>query len=182
MARRVLVLNTTYEPINVCSTRRAVVLLLKDRADILEADGPQIRSETLSLPRPIVIRLRDFVSVPRSDRRRLSRRVVLARDGHSCQYCGSTRHLTLDHVIPRSRGGGTSWDNVVTSCSQCNTRKGDRLPAEMGMTLRVRPRPPRPTDFLIAAPYALPDGWAPYLGLGDAFAPAAVGSVGAAPA
>lgn len=170
MARRVLVLNTTYEPINVCSTRRAVILLLKDRADVLEADGPQICAERVSLPRPTVIKLRDFVNVPRSDRRRLSRRVVLARDGHSCQYCGSTRHLTLDHVIPRSRGGSTSWDNVVTSCSHCNTHKGDRLLAEIGMILRARPRLPRPTDFLIASPCAVPEGWAPYLELAGVLA------------
>ena len=168
MAHRVLVLNTTYEPINVCSTRRAVVLLLKDKADILEAEGPQIRAERLSVPRPTVIKLRDFVVVPRGDHRRLSRRVVLARDGHSCQYCGGTRHLTLDHVIPRSRGGGTTWDNIVTSCSQCNTRKGDRLPAEMGMILRVRPRPPYLTHFLVASPHAVPDAWTAYLGFAAA--------------
>jgi 5-methylcytosine-specific restriction endonuclease McrA len=170
LARRVLVLNTTYEPINICSIRRAVVLLLKNRADVLETDGPDVRAETISVPRPVVIRLRDYVSVPRSDRRRLSRRVVLARDGHRCQYCGSTRHLTLDHVIPRSRGGATSWDNVVTSCSPCNTRKGDRLPAEIDMVPRMRPRPPRLTDFLTASPNAVPDGWMPYL----EYVPAAV--------
>lgn len=158
-----LVLNTTYEPINVCSTRRAVVLLLKDRADILEAGGPDLRAESFVLPQPVVIKLRSYVQVPRSDRRRLSRRVVLARDGHSCQYCGSTRYLTLDHVIPRSRGGSTSWDNVVTSCAQCNTRKGAHLPTEIGMLPRVRPRPPSLTDFLVASPHSMPAGWIPYL-------------------
>lgn len=163
MPRRVLVLNTTYEPINVCSTRRAVVLLLKDRADVLESGGAELRAEHLALPQPVVIKLRSYVQIPRSDRRRLSRRVVLARDGHSCQYCGSTRHLTLDHVIPRSRGGSTSWDNVVTSCSQCNTRKGAHLPTEIGMVPRVRPRPPSLTDFLVASPHSVPDGWMPYL-------------------
>lgn len=170
MARRVLVLNTTYEPINICSTRRAVILLLKNKADVLETDGPDIRAESFALPRPVVIKLRDYVAVPRGDRRRLSRRVVLARDGHRCQYCGSTRHLTLDHVIPRSRGGPTSWDNIVTSCSQCNTRKGDRLPAEIDMVPRVRPRAPRLTDFLTASPNTVPDGWIPYL----EYAPVAV--------
>ncbi|MHB0979023.1 MAG: HNH endonuclease [Thermoleophilia bacterium] len=163
MPRRVLVLNTTYEPINVCSTRRAVVLLLKDRAEILESGGFDLRAKHLSLPQPLVIKLRSYVQIPRSDRRLLSRRVVLARDGHCCQYCGSTRHLTLDHVIPRSRGGGTSWDNVVTSCSQCNTRKGAHLPTEIGMVPRVRPRPPSLTDFLVASAHAVPEGWIPYL-------------------
>jgi len=163
LPRRVLVLNTTYEPINVCSLRRAVVLLLKDRADLLEAGGPDLRAQNLTLPQPVVIKLRSYVQIPRSDHRRISRRVVLARDGHSCQYCGSTRHLTLDHVIPRSRGGSTSWDNVVTSCSQCNTRKGAHLPTEIGMEPRIRPRPPSLTDFLVALPNAMPAGWMPYL-------------------
>jgi 5-methylcytosine-specific restriction endonuclease McrA len=163
LPRQVLVLNTTYEPINVCSAKRAVVLLLKGRAEIVQAGSAAIRSQCTSMPQPIVIRLSSFVKVPRGDRRRLSRRAVLARDGYRCQYCGSTRHLTLDHVIPRSRGGPTSWDNVVTSCAPCNVRKGSRLPAEVGMALRGCPRPPSVTDFLISSASGVPEDWAPFL-------------------
>ena len=163
LPRKVLVLNTTYEPINVCTTRRAVVLLLKGRAEVVESTQHEIRSERSSVCQPAVIRLTTFVKVPRGDRRRLSRRAVLARDGYRCQYCGSTRHLTLDHVVPRSRGGRTSWENVVTSCAPCNMRKGAKLLAEAGMALRRNPRPPSLTDFLVSSPSGVPDGWAPYL-------------------
>jgi 5-methylcytosine-specific restriction endonuclease McrA len=163
LPRQVLVLNTTYEPINVCSAKRAVVLLLKGRAELVQAGAGQIRSQCTTLAQPVVIRLVAFVKVPRGDRRRLSRRAVLARDGYRCQYCGSSRHLTLDHIVPRCRGGSTSWDNVVTSCAPCNVRKGARLPAEVGMALRGNPRPPSLTDFLVSSPSGVPDDWAPFL-------------------
>ena len=163
MPRHVLVLNATYEPINVCSLKRAVVLLLKDRAEVLEAGGRAMRAASFTIPQPLVIRLLHYVKVPRGERRKLSRRVVLARDGYRCQYCGSTRHLTLDHVIPRSRGGVTSWDNVVTSCAPCNTRKGAKLPHEVDMAPAKTPRAPTLTDFLVASPLEVPESWAPYL-------------------
>jgi 5-methylcytosine-specific restriction endonuclease McrA len=163
LPRQVLVLNTTYEPINVCTAKRAVILVLKGKAELVEAGAHEIRSEKTCLPQPIVIRLSSFVRVPRGDRRRLSRRAVLARDGYRCQYCGSTRHLTLDHIVPRSRGGDTSWENVVTSCAPCNVRKGARLPAEVGMVLRRSPRPPTLADFLVSSPSGVPEFWAPYL-------------------
>ena len=108
---------------------------------------------------PLVIRLQSYVRVPRGDRRRLSRRAVLARDGYRCQYCGSTRHLTLDHVIPSSRGGATSWENVVTSCAPCNTHKAARLPHEVGMELHAKPRPPSLADFLVSSPHGVPESW-----------------------
>jgi 5-methylcytosine-specific restriction endonuclease McrA len=163
LPREVLVLNTTFEPINVCSTRRAVVLLLKGRAEVLEIGVGYLHAERLTLQQPLVIRLYSFVKVPRGDRRRLSRRAVLARDGFRCQYCGSTRHLTLDHVIPRSRGGTTSWDNVVTSCAPCNVRKGASLPLEVGMEPRSTPRPPSLAHYLVSSPHGVPVSWQPYL-------------------
>ena len=163
LAQQVLVLNSTYEPINVCSTRRAVVLLLKDKAETVEVRSGVIRSERETLATPLVIRLRAYAPVPRADKRRLSRRAILARDGFRCQYCGSTRHLTIDHVVPRSRGGPTSWENVVTSCSACNVKKGACLPAEAGMSPACKPRPPMPGDFVLAANRAIPDAWLPYL-------------------
>lgn len=157
MPRHVLVLNTTYEPINVCSTRRAVVLLLKGKADVLESGAQVLRSESCSITQPQVIRLRTFARIPWSERRRISRRAILARDGYSCQYCGSTGHLTLDHVIPRSRGGSTSWDNVVASCAPCNVRKGSNLPHEVGMVPRTKPCPPTSADFLLPKSREVPE-------------------------
>lgn len=166
--RQVLVLNTTYEPLNVCSLRRALILLIKEKAEILESAGIKIHSERLTLPMPAVIRLVSHVRVPPGLRRRVSRRAVLARDGFRCQYCGSTRQLTLDHVIPVSRGGTSTWDNVVTSCSTCNVKKGASLPSEIGMAPRQRPRPPSLIELLVPEGYELPISWQRYLGLATA--------------
>jgi 5-methylcytosine-specific restriction endonuclease McrA len=160
---KVLVLNSTYEPVNVCSARRAVVLLLKGKAEVVDAGAGTMHSERASFIIPAVIKLLHYVRVPRADRRRLSRRAVLARDGFRCQYCGSSKHLTLDHVVPRSRGGMTSWDNVVTSCAPCNVLKGSSLPGEVGMTPSRRPRPPQPSDFVLASQRVVPEAWMPYL-------------------
>jgi 5-methylcytosine-specific restriction endonuclease McrA len=165
MSRQVLVLNSTYEPMNVCSLHRAVVLLLKGKAETIEASTSQMRSERSSLTAPAVIRVLTFVRLPHADGKRISRRAILARDGFKCQYCGSTRHLTLDHIIPRSRGGGSSWENVVTSCEPCNVRKGACLPHEVGMWPSRKPRPPLPGDFVLAAQRNPPEAWLPYLDL-----------------
>ena len=136
-----LVLNATFEPINVCSVRRAVVLLLKDKAELLERGGWELHSENATLARPVVIRLVSYVHVPRdAHRRKITRRAVFARDGWTCQYCGSHSNLTVDHVIPRSKGGTSSWENIVASCAPCNRRKGDRLPKQAGMHPRHVPR------------------------------------------
>jgi 5-methylcytosine-specific restriction endonuclease McrA len=150
---------------NVCSLHRAVVLLLKGKAETIEAGSGILRSERASLTSPAVIRILEYVRIPRADGRRLSRRAILARDGFRCQYCGGTRHLTLDHIIPRSRGGSSSWENVVTSCAPCNGRKGACLPNEVGMWPSRKPRPPMPGDFVLAAQRVIPEAWLPYLDL-----------------
>jgi len=162
---RVLVLNASYEPLNVCSLRRAHVLVWKGRAEILESHGERpLRSATTSFERPNVIRLRTYVHVPRAVTRRISRRVLFARDGWQCVYCGSaSNRLTLDHVVPRSRGGTSVWENVVTSCAPCNHRKGDRLLEETSMTLRMKPRPPTPILFIRLTTEHIPDIWRRYL-------------------
>lgn len=163
LAHRVLVLNSTYEPVNVCSANRAVVLLLKGKAETMEAGPHVLRSERLAVTIPLVIRLTYFVHLPRAEGRRLSRKAILARDGFRCQYCGSTRRLTLDHIVPRSRGGLTSWENVITSCASCNVRKGACLPSEVGMSPSRKPRPPAPGDFVLASQRVVPEAWLPYL-------------------
>lgn len=163
---RVLVLNATYEPVHVCSVRRAAVLLLKEKAEIVEHGSWELRSEHTQLPRPVVIRLVTFVLVPRDPRRRrITRRAVFARDGWSCQYCGSRSSLTVDHVIPRSKGGDSSWENIVASCAPCNRRKADRLPAQVGMHPRRAPRLPSPNVFIAVATPTIPAAWRPWLPL-----------------
>jgi 5-methylcytosine-specific restriction endonuclease McrA len=160
---KVLVLNTTYEPLNVCSLRRALVLMLKDKADVIEDSSTTLRSERAAFTVPHVIRLRSYVSVPRAASRRISRRAVFARDQFRCQYCGAQKRLTVDHVVPRSKGGGDGWDNVVTSCAPCNLRKGDRLLPADGLTLARKPRPPEPFSFIFTEVDHIHDSWRPYL-------------------
>ncbi len=162
---RVLVLNATYEPLNVCTVRRALVLLLKGKAEVLEKGKGLLRSETMELARPDVIRLVSYVRVPRDvHRRRITRRAVLARDDWTCQYCGDTRlKLTVDHVIPKSKGGGSEWENIVASCAPCNRQKGDRLPREAGMQPKKAPRAPSPNIFIRIASPRVPRTWEPYL-------------------
>jgi 5-methylcytosine-specific restriction endonuclease McrA len=162
---RVLVLNASYEPINVCTVRRAAVLVLKQRAEILEQSKWNLHAESITMPRPVVIRLVAYVRIPRdAHSRKITRRAVFARDKWTCQYCGNERGtLTLDHVIPRSKGGSSAWDNIVTCCAPCNRRKGDRLPKQAGMLPRSQPRPPSPTLFVHVAMTRIPDTWHQYL-------------------
>jgi 5-methylcytosine-specific restriction endonuclease McrA len=163
---RVLVLNASYEPINVCTIRRAAVLVLKERAEVLEKGEGALHSERLVMPRPCVIRLVRYVRIPRDvHRRKITRKAVLARDSWTCQYCGRQAHtgLTVDHVIPRSRGGLSVWENIVASCAPCNRKKGNRLPREAEMHPRNNPKAPGPTVFIRIASPRVPVAWEPYL-------------------
>jgi len=162
---RVLVLNASYEPINVCTVRRATVLLLKQRAELVERSEWSLHAENVTLPRPVVIRLSTYVRIPRdAHRRKITRRAVFARDRWTCQYCGVERGtLTVDHVIPRSKGGGSSWDNIVACCAPCNRRKGDRLPAHADMHPNTKPRAPSATIFVHVATPRIPSAWEQYL-------------------
>jgi 5-methylcytosine-specific restriction endonuclease McrA len=162
--QQVLVLNASYEPLNVCSVRRAHVLVFKGKAEVLEELGQPLRSASSTYPWPHVIRLVTYVRVPRSFQRKISRRALFARDGWRCVYCGTSGgRLTLDHVVPRSRGGESVWDNVVTACSPCNLRKGDRSLAEVSMELAKPPGPPAPVLFIRLAAPRIPSSWQPYL-------------------
>ena len=159
-----LVLNATYEPINVCTVRRAVVLLLKDKAEMIERADWQLHSESTTLSRPMVIRLVSYVRIPRhSHRRKITRRAVFARDDWTCQYCGSRSNLTVDHVIPRSKGGSSDWENIVASCAPCNRRKGNLLLRNSGMRLNRVPRTPNPNVFIQVASPTIPAAWQAYL-------------------
>jgi 5-methylcytosine-specific restriction endonuclease McrA len=163
----VLVLNATYEPINVCTVRRAVVLLLKEKAEVIEPTERELHSATATMTRPAVIRLVSYVKVPRdTHRRKITRRAVFARDGWTCQYCGSRAQLTVDHVIPRSKGGGSTWENIVAACAPCNRRKGDALARQVGMTLARSPRTPNPDIFIQVASPTIPSTWRQYLATG----------------
>lgn len=145
-----LALNASFEPLTIVPPRRAVRLVLDGKAEILEEDGKRcFRSERRSVPWPAVIRLVRYVHVPHRFRRQVTNTFLFARDDYTCQYCGRRRNelrgrqfLTRDHILPVSRGGTNGWDNVVTSCSSCNNRKGGRLPAEAGLRLLSEPVEP----------------------------------------
>jgi 5-methylcytosine-specific restriction endonuclease McrA len=159
---RALVLNATYEPIGVVSARRAVVLVLDEKVDVLADTGEIIGSARLSLPVPSVIRLRYYVKVPYKRTAPLSRRAVFARDQGKCQYCGRSAE-SIDHVIPRSKGGAHEWDNVVACCRRCNTYKGDRLLGNCSLQLRTVPTAPTQYVWVKVAAGTVPSAWAPYL-------------------
>ena len=162
----VLLLNATYEPLNVVSVRRAIILLLKEKAEVLEATDQRIRSERLSLPTPLVIRLVYYVRVPRRLNIPVTRRTVMMRDNYTCQYCGAQpgkSNLTVDHVIPKVRGGTMIWGNVVCACKVCNVRKGARTPREARMRLRATPERPRYVAMVVLSNSPAHQAWTKYL-------------------
>ena len=139
----VLVLNATYEPIHVTGTKRALILVLKGVARMEEPGADEVHSMRLTLEVPSVIRLLEYRRIPMQTRA-ISRKNILLRDRNTCQFCEkrfAPGDLTLDHVVPRSRGGKSSWDNLVACCHHCNNRKGDRTPKEAGLKLLRKPRP-----------------------------------------
>ena len=159
---KALVLNASFEPLCVVPVRRAVILVLKEKAEVVHASDLVLHSERSSLPAPSVIRLNYFVKVPYRARAALNRRAVFARDGHRCQYCGAAAE-SIDHVLPRSRGGQHVWENVVAACRRCNTRKEDRLVHEAGLVLRRRPVAPTELTWIIVAVGTVHPHWEPYL-------------------
>jgi 5-methylcytosine-specific restriction endonuclease McrA len=160
---KALVLNASMEPLCVVAARRALVLVLADKADVVSTNGHRFRSELLDVAAPSVVRLRRFVNVPYRRRAALSRRGVFIRDSHACQYCGRAAE-NVDHVVPRSRQGPHEWENVVAACRRCNSKKEDRTPAEAGMVLRRTPYAPRAAFWLVVAVGGLQPEWQEYLG------------------
>ena len=160
---RTLVLNATYEPLSIVSTRRAVVLVLRAKADTLAVTDTFWHSADHTFAVPSVVRLRDYVMVPYHRRVPLTRTAVFARDSHRCQYCRAPAE-SLDHVVPKAHGGPHTWENVVACCRRCNIRKGNRLPHQAGLKLTRTPATPTYQGWLYAALGKSRDPrWVPYL-------------------
>ncbi len=161
--RRVLVLNQDYSPISVCSAERAFLLLYLDKAELIHhAEDAEMRTVNASYPMPSVIRLSRYIVIP-FKRVMLTRQNLFKRDGNACLYCGSTKDLTLDHVLPKSRGGDSSWTNLATACKKCNSLKGDKTPEEADMPLSKEPFKPSYVMFVRNFSGFTSDDWLKYL-------------------
>jgi len=164
MNAKVLILNQNYEPMSVINVRKAVVLLFLGKAELIASvDGKRVRAVSMSMPFPSIVRVSVYVRIPYK-RIILSRKNILRRDGHRCQYCGrGDLPLTVDHVLPLSRGGDDTWENLVCACVGCNNRKGDRTPQESNMPLRRNPLRPNHVTFIRHFVGSLDERWKPYL-------------------
>ncbi|MHA6247698.1 HNH endonuclease [Pontibacter sp. CAU 1760] len=163
MKDKVLILNQDFSAIAVCDVHKAFLLVYLEKAEMItKAENAFLRSITATYPIPSVIRLQHYVRVPYYGIS-LSRHNVMRRDSYSCQYCGAAKNLTLDHLMPRSRGGATAWQNLVTACSRCNSRKGDRTPEEAGLKLKRQPSRPSLLTFLQLHLNTSNEDWRMYL-------------------
>lgn len=165
--RSVLLLNQNYEPLNITTLRRAIGLILAGKAEVVEEDSEWIRSSRLTMRAPSVLRLQYYVRRPLPELK-VTRHALMARDDYTCQYCGRRDGgLTVDHVIPRSKGGRSTWENMVTCCVRCNNKKGGRTPEEAGMSLIRRPFRPRFVPYVGYAKFITAcrqhREWRPYL-------------------
>lgn len=161
--RLVLLLNQNYEPLSLCRSRRAIVLVLSRKAEPVESTDLKLRSVNMSVSIPSVLRLNYYVRVRRREVP-LTKRNVLRRDNYTCQYCGKKQGvMTTDHVIPRALGGQETWENMVCACSECNAKKGNRTPAQANMPLRRKPKAPHYITFAVNAQSEIPEAWRQYL-------------------
>jgi 5-methylcytosine-specific restriction endonuclease McrA len=162
--QNVLVLNQNYEPLSVCSARRAFLLLFMEKAEMIETyDGYKIRSVLKSYPLPSVVRLDRFIKSPRK-KILLTRKNIIIRDGGTCSYCNSTKGpMTVDHIIPKNMGGSDSWENMACACERCNNKKGGRTLAKSGMTLHRKPIRPSHLTYIQRFIGVTDDRWKPYL-------------------
>lgn len=162
---RVLLLNASYEPLSVISFQRAMTLIVQEKAEVVEATGEPVRTPSRQFVRPSVIRLSKQVRVPYRSKVPLSRKALMARDNHECQFVGCKRRgETIDHVQPRSKGGKHEWTNVVAACRKCNAKKADKLLSELGWELKRKPFIPTGNLWLMVSERT-PEAWKPYLGL-----------------
>ncbi|MBI3244069.1 MAG: HNH endonuclease [Chloroflexi bacterium] len=162
--RPVLVLNANYEPLNVCDTKRAIGLLVTGKAELMVNGRGHFHTARMTYPAPSVIRLEKMIRRPRP-RVKLSKREIFRRDNYTCQYCGrQPPHLTIDHIIPRHRGGGHHWDNLVTACPACNRRKGGKTAGEAQMSLKHKPgEPPATAAYLFGRHLKENSEWEKYI-------------------
>ncbi|MFQ3611034.1 MAG: HNH endonuclease [Fimbriimonadales bacterium] len=170
----VLVLNQNYEPLNICTLRRAVNMVMTGKAEVVRTNGHYVRTVSGGFEAPSVVRLCYLIRRP-LPQVRVSRRAILARDNYTCQYCGhQSRDLTVDHVIPRRHGGGDTWENLVACCRRCNLIKGDRTPAQAEMKLMRKPRRPNYVPYLSLTQYAKAitrEAWRDFLPVYEDFQP-----------
>ncbi len=167
MGRKVLVLNADYTALSICTVTKAFLLVYLNKAELIsENEKFRLRTVSTSYPLPSVIKLNNYVSKPYKGVV-LNRQNIFKRDGNKCVYCGHHKDLTLDHVMPKSRGGKTNWDNLVTACKKCNSRKGDYTPEEARMPMQVKPFKPSLTNFLREMAINSDRNWAQFLGVND---------------
>lgn len=163
MGRQVLILNADYSAISTCTVPKAFLLVYLNKAEMVsESEMYALRTVSQAFAMPTIIRLHQYVKVPYKSIV-MTRHNIFKRDRNQCQYCGATKNLTLDHVLPKSRGGKTVWDNLVTACVYCNSRKGDKLPDEMGMPLKQKPFKPSFLMFVRDYSGLVQQDWLPYL-------------------
>lgn len=163
MNQRVLVLNYDFSPLSVCSVERAFVLVYMKKSEmVIPSNGTKLRSVSKAYPMPSVIRLLNYVQVPYRGVQ-LTRQNVFKRDNFSCQYCGKNKDLTLDHVVPRAKGGKSKWTNLVTACKRCNTVKGNSTPEEAGIILKMQPFKPNYIMFIRDFSGYYQDEWSKFL-------------------
>ncbi|MEQ8245834.1 HNH endonuclease [Fulvivirga sp.] len=163
MNRRVLVLNQDNSPISVCTIQRAFLLTYLNKSELVKpANGHKLHSVSQAFPMPAVIRLNRYVNVPYKGVA-LTRQNIFKRDNFNCQYCGTNKDLTLDHVIPRSKGGKSAWNNLVTACKRCNAKKGNNTPEKVGMKIKIAPFKPSYVLFLRELSGFACEEWKPFL-------------------
>lgn len=172
MNREVLVLNSDYEPLNICNMRRAINLVFLGKVDVLHENSILLHSASCDVRSPSVVRLRSHIKRP-MPQLKLSRRSIFARDSYTCQYCGHRgTDLTVDHIIPKKYGGPTTWDNLVCCCKKCNGRKSDKTLSQVGFALKTTPRRPKYVPFISLTKFisgARNEVWRDYLPVFESF-------------
>jgi 5-methylcytosine-specific restriction endonuclease McrA len=162
MKNKVLVLSKSYEPLSITSFRKAFLLVYMEKAEVVDSSDVIVRSPSKSFNAPSIIRLKTRPRYNLFSKVELNRKNILKRDNHQCQYCGACDNLTVDHIIPKSKGGASTWDNLVTACSSCNNKKDNKSLKEVGMHLKTEPKRPNYVHFLTRK-HTIHESWKPYL-------------------